>query len=88
MPHISSVDAQESIIGLDPAIIGSDGVVKNFDNEDARFGTASTDPDSKMFARLTLQGDFKHVFVGSKSWVVRAARSSVLFYSFSIHTKS
>ena len=63
MTNISPVDAQESVIGLDPSIHGSDGVVEDLNNEDTGFWTTSADPDTKMFPSLTLQGHGQQLLV-------------------------
>ena len=82
MTNISPVDAQESIIGLDPPIQGSDGVVEDLNNEDTGFWTTSTDPDTQMFASLTLQGHGQQLLVDPQ---VGVGHPPVLLNPLSVH---
>ena len=88
MTDVSAIDAEKSVIGFDATIQGRDGVIKNLHDEDSWLRTASTDPDTKMLARLSLQGDLQHFLISSKSWVVGAAWSSILFNPLSVDSKT
>ena len=52
MPHVRAVDAEQPVVGADPAVQGRDRVLKDFHDEDAGLGAAAADPDAEMLPRL------------------------------------
>ena len=54
MPHVRAVDAEQPVVGADPAVQGRDRVLKDLHDEDAGLGAAAADPDTEMLPRLKI----------------------------------
>ena len=54
MPHVCTVDAEESVVGADPAVQGCDRVVEDLHDEDAGLGAAAAYADTKVLPRLMI----------------------------------
>ena len=55
MPHVRAVDAEQPVVGADPAVQGRDRVLKDFHNKDAGLGATAADPDTEMLPRLKIR---------------------------------
>ena len=54
VPHVRPVDAEEPVVGADPAVQGCDRVVEDLHDEDPGLGAAAAYTDTKVLPRLMI----------------------------------
>ena len=72
MPHVRAVDAEQPVVGPDPAVQRSDRVLEDLHDEDAGLGAAAADPDAEVLPRLKIMMIIMTVIMMMITW-----RSSV-----------